>query len=32
MKEVKIKSVLLNNYRCFSGEREFHSDFGGVLV
>lgn len=28
MKRVTIKSVSLNNYRCFSGEREFHSDFG----
>ena len=29
MKNVKIKSLTLNNYRCFSGEREFHADFGG---
>lgn len=28
MKNVKIKSITLNNYRCFSGEREFHADFG----
>ena len=28
MKNVKIKSLALNNYRCFSGEREFHADFG----
>ena len=28
MKSVKIKSLMLNNYRCFSGEREFHADFG----
>ena len=28
MKIVKIKSITLNNYRCFSGEREFHADFG----
>ena len=28
MKTVKIKSVDLNNYRCFSGELEFHADFG----
>ena len=28
MKNVKIKSLTLNNYRCFSGEREFHTDFG----
>ena len=28
MKTVKIKSLTLNNYRCFSGEREFHADFG----
>ena len=28
MKTVKIKSITLNNYRCFSGEREFHADFG----
>ena len=28
MKNVKIKSLTLNNYRCFSGEREFHADFG----
>ena len=27
MRSVKIKSVSLNNYRCFSGEREFHADF-----
>ena len=28
MKNVKIKSLTLNNYRCFSGEYEFHADFG----
>ena len=28
MRNVKIKSLTLNNYRCFSGEREFHADFG----
>ena len=28
MKSVKIKSMTLNNYRCFSGEREFHANFG----
>lgn len=28
MKNVKIKSITLNNYRCFNGEREFHADFG----
>ena len=28
MRNVKIKSLKLNNYRCFSGEREFHADFG----
>ena len=28
MKSVKIKSLMLNNYRCFSGEREFHAVFG----
>lgn len=28
MKNVKIKSLTLNNYRCFSGEREFCADFG----
>ena len=28
MKNVKIKSLMLNNYRCFSGEHEFHADFG----
>lgn len=28
MKNVKIKSLTLNNYRCFSGGREFHADFG----
>ena len=28
MRKVKIKSLTLNNYRCFSGEREFHADFG----
>ena len=28
MKTVKIKSLTLNNYRCFNGEREFHADFG----
>ena len=28
MKNVKLKSLTLNNYRCFSGEREFHAYFG----
>ena len=28
MKNVKIRSLMLNNYRCFNGEREFHADFG----
>lgn len=28
MKSVKIRSLTLNNYRCFSGEREFGADFG----
>ena len=28
MKTVNIKSVDLQNYRCFSGEREFHANFG----
>ena len=28
MRSVKIKSLTLNNYRCFSGEREFHANFG----
>ena len=28
MKNVKIKSLELKNYRCFNGEREFHADFG----
>lgn len=28
MRSVKIKSLALNNYRCFSGEHEFHADFG----
>ena len=28
MKTVKIKSVDLQNYRCFNGEHEFHADFG----
>lgn len=28
MRTVKIKSLTLNNYRCFNGEREFHADFG----
>ena len=28
MKSVKIRSLTLNNYRCFSGEREFCADFG----
>lgn len=28
MKTVKIKSITLNNYRCFNGEREFRADFG----
>ena len=28
MKTVKIKSLTLNNYRCFNGEREFHANFG----
>ena len=28
MKNVKIKSLMLNNYRCFSVEHEFHADFG----
>lgn len=29
MRSVKIKSLILNNYRCFNREREFHADFGG---
>ena len=28
VKSVKIKSLTLNNYRCFNGEREFRADFG----
>ena len=28
MKNVKIKSLTMNNYRCFHGEREFHAEFG----
>ena len=28
MKNVQLKTLFLNNYRCFSGEREFHADFG----
>ena len=28
MKTVKIKSLTMNNYRCFNGEREFHANFG----
>lgn len=28
MKNVKIESLAMNNYRCFHGEREFHADFG----
>lgn len=28
MKSIKIKLITLNNYRCFSGEREFHANFG----
>lgn len=28
MKNVRLKTLFLNNYRCFSGEREFHADFG----
>lgn len=28
MKSVKIRSLTLNNYRCFSGEREFNAYFG----
>ena len=28
MKNLKIKSLTLNNYRCFSGDREFHANFG----
>ena len=28
MKNVKIKSLTLNNYRCFNGEREFRANFG----
>ena len=28
MKNVKLKSLTLNNYRCFSGESEFSADFG----
>lgn len=28
MKTVKIKSLTLNNYRCFNGEREFRANFG----
>lgn len=28
MKNIKIKSITLNNYRCFNGEREFRANFG----
>ena len=28
MKNVKLKSLTLNNYRCFSGESEFSTEFG----
>lgn len=28
MKNVRLKTLFLNNYRCFSGEREFHAEFG----
>lgn len=28
MRNVKIKSLTLNNYRCFIGGSEFHADFG----
>ena len=28
MRSVKVKSLTLNNYRCFSGDREFRADFG----
>ena len=28
MKNIKIKSITLNNYRCFSGERGFRANFG----
>lgn len=28
MKNVQLKTLFLNNYRCFSGERELHADFG----
>ena len=28
MKKVLIKSVSMQNYRCFYGEKEFHADFG----
>ena len=28
MKNVRLKTLFLNNYRCFSGEHEFHADFG----
>ena len=28
MKKVLIKSISMQNYRCFYGEKEFHADFG----
>ena len=28
MKKVLIKSISMQNYRCFHGEKEFHADFG----
>ena len=28
MKNVRLKTLFLNNYRCFSGEREFRANFG----
>lgn len=28
MKNVQLKTLFLNNYRCFSGEREFRANFG----
>lgn len=28
MKSAELKTISIQNYRCFSGEREFHADFG----
>ena len=28
MKTVELKTISMQNYRCFHGEKEFHAEFG----